>query len=98
MVNRTVEDVMEALSEPNVIPLVLFLDEREREETVQVDLKEISKGIPKLHETAERLQDLGIVEISIVNKPRRTIQYKITDKGSKLAGAFRQAQSIAMAD
>ena len=98
MAKRADVDVMIVLSEQDVIPLVLYLDERRGEKTVQSDLKAISKGLPKLHKTAEHLEDLGIIKIQIVNQPRRTLIYNITEKGRRLAKAFREAQAIARDD
>lgn len=94
MDNRTGERIMKILSEPDVIPLIIYLDDRK--EAVQKDLSTISKGTVKIADTAEKLQSIGLLNISVVNRPRRTIIYRITEKGSRIAGAFREAATIAM--
>lgn len=86
-------DVMEILREQNIIPMILYLDEVG--EALQKDLKAISKNTVKNIATAERLQSIGVLEIEIVNRPRRTIIYRITAKGARLAEVFRRAVDIA---
>jgi DNA-binding HxlR family transcriptional regulator len=81
------------LNEPNVIALILFLDEEGKSYTT--GLTKVSKSLRKLQDTADGLETYGIVKISVVNTPRRTITYELTDKGKKLAKALRAAVAIA---
>lgn len=87
---------MDILSEQDIIPLVLYLDRHSK--AVQIDLNEVSSNIPRLNRIAEKLQRIGMIDIDIANRPRRTITYSITKKGRELADLFKQAQDLAMSD
>ncbi len=81
------------LDEPHVIGLIIFLDKEKG--SLTNDMAKVSKNIKKLQEIATGLSFYGVVKITIVNNPRRTIRYELTEKGKRLAKALKEAKAIA---
>lgn len=89
-------DVMEVLSEKDVIPIMLLI--REKQIICQSDLRTINKNTSKIARTAEELEYIGLLSITIKTTPRKVIQYSLTKRGEKLADLFQQAVIIAHED
>lgn len=89
-------DAIDVLSHQDIIPLILFIQRQGR--IIQRQLNEISKGLVRLTKTAERLEDAGLLKITIVNEPRKTVYYELTSKGKAVAEILEKAVHAVEAD
>ena len=80
------------LNEQNMIALILFLDERGSANARE--LVQVSGNYIKIKFLAEKLKELGLVEIRVEEKPRTVFNYSLTTKGKKLAGKLHEAIEI----
>jgi DNA-binding HxlR family transcriptional regulator len=80
------------LNEQNVIALILFLDERDSANARE--LVQVSGNYVKIKFLAEKLKELELLDIKIVEKPRTVFTYSLTSKGKKLAEKLHEAIEI----
>jgi predicted transcriptional regulator len=80
------------LFEQHVIALLLFLlEERQVKAT---ELKSVSGNYMKLTILAERLKQLGLIQIQKEEKPRLMFTYSLTSTGKKVAEKLREAKEM----
>lgn len=84
---------MEVLSREDVIPLILFINNRP--ETIRTDLKNVSKAHDRIARTADELEEIGLIKTRREGGTSRKRYYELTDKGKKVANVFQEAIDIA---
>lgn len=80
------------LNEQHVVGLLAYLSEREY--AYANELRVVSGNYIKLKALAEELRDLGLLEISIEEKPRLTYIYRLTEKGKLVAKKLKEIEEI----
>jgi len=78
------------LNEQHVIGLLEFLSEREC--AYGYDLLEVSGNYVKLKGLAEKLEELGLMDIAMEEKPRLTYVYRLTEKGKLVAKKLKEIE------
>jgi len=80
------------LNEQHIVGLLEYLSEREY--AYGYELLEVSGNYVKLKGLAEKLEDLGIVDIAIEEKPRLTYVYRLTEKGKLVAEKLKEIEKL----
>ncbi len=80
------------LSEASVVNLLMLI--REKKEIMTVDVKAISGNDYRLKGVLEELKDIGLIEVHLIEKPYLTYNYKLTEKGNKVAEKLAEIESI----
>ena len=88
----TEKEIMNVLGKKYVLPMILLIDQRE--ETIQTDLRAVSRSMNTIARLAEDLQRIGLVKIEMACQPRKTLIYSLTPKGKRFAKALQGLREI----
>ena len=80
------------LSEPYAVDLLLYLFENES--MMATDLRNIHSNYPKMVTLCRLLNDMGILEIEVENRPRIQYTYRLTEKGKRVAEKLKDIEII----
>ena len=92
MKHQTYDENRKILSDNYVSSLLLFLLEKGVVHTA--DLKEISSYYQGVVEKAEKLRDIGLIDIEEQQSPFRRKNFILTEEGKKIARKLYEAESM----
>jgi len=77
---------------PHLANLMLLLSDRG--EIQASELRIVSKNYAKIALLARELEKAGLIEISIINSPRVSHNYRLTEKGKLVAKKLKEIEGI----
>gem|GEM_PF-3939330 len=84
------------LDEANAVSLMLYLLENsDRDKPVAAtDLLNVVKSYNRMKALADKLKDLGLVDVKVVKERNISFNYSLTEKGKEVAELLRRAVDL----
>lgn len=83
---------IDILSEASAVGLLLLM--RKEGEIHSTDLRRARGGYDRLKKLASRMQKEGLIEIETIKDPYVQVNYRLTEKGIKIADKLAEIDSL----
>lgn len=83
---------VDILNEASVVAIIRYLYRNQK--ALSTELKAVSGSYDRLKLLTERMEEMGIIKTEKTEKPRKTIESKLTKKGMMLAEKLEELDGL----